>query len=151
MTFWCNPTVADPSILEALTTTGPGDLHPSLRPTHPYIYQEAGFSSENPLERIKTHCKVSTLASLIEKVLAVLNLVEPLSNIRNGGSFKLQPPRDTSLFVDLLAKSRTAGLCDDLEQGQKRKLMPNSDASRKTHWQEELISKIHILTVMVSG
>ena len=66
--------------------------------------------------------KVLTLTWWILKVLALLNFVEPLSNIRKGGLFKLQPPRDTSLLVDLLAKSRTLGLSISLEGGQKEAL-----------------------------
>lgn len=53
LTFWCNPTVDDPLFLEALGTTGSGDLHPSL----PNISGEAGRSYENHLERSKTQGK----------------------------------------------------------------------------------------------
>lgn len=58
---------------------------------------------------------LQTLTWLILKVWDLLSLVEPLSNRRKGGGFKLQPPRDTSLLKVLLVKSRTAGLSDCLE------------------------------------
>lgn len=54
LTFWCHPPVDDPLFLEALGTTGSGDLHPSL----PNISGEAGLSYENHLERSKTQGKV---------------------------------------------------------------------------------------------
>lgn len=99
----------------------------------------------------KTQGKVLTPTWLTSKVLALLNLADSLNNIRKGGLFKLQLPRDTSLLEDLEAKSRTPGLSDNLEWEQKRKPLPNSDISRKMHRQREVVPKVHVLTVVVSG
>ena len=70
--------------------------------------------------RSKTQGKALKLTWLTLKLRALLNPLGLLNNIRKGGLFKLQPPRNASLLVDLLAISRTSGLCDILEWGQKK-------------------------------
>lgn len=72
-------------------------------------------SPPGKVRRSKTQGKALTLTWLTSKVLALLNLLGPLNSRRKGGLFKLQPPKEASLLVDLLAKSRTWGLCDNLE------------------------------------
>lgn len=100
------------------------------------------------VRRSKTQGKALTLTWLTSKVLALLNLLGPLNNMRKGGLFKLQPPRNASFLVDLLAKSRTSGLCDNLEWGQNESYDQTLAYGRRpTRRQRELVAK-DILTVM---
>lgn len=101
MIFWCH-------FIETLTTGSYATLSHHLPPL-----PRPGRDRRN-----KTQGKALTLTWLTSKVLALWSLLGSLNSIRKGGLFRLQPPRDAPLLVDLLAKSRTSGLCDNLQWGQ---------------------------------